>query len=629
MIQQNRTATLLDQVGFETLIAQAQNDPTTQGRWDLWQNKSPILPINAVLLPPDANGKSYILFFSGSGNDPTQANRTNGSVLADYPNQQFSNQIAVPVDANGNPLDLFCAGQSLLPDGNVLASGGTLLYLNNGNFQGLRDAFVFDRNTQQWRTLAPMAGGRWYPTQVALGDGRVLVVSGLDQNGGLNMVPEIYNFPTDSWTALPTTNSPFEIYAHLFLLQDGRVFYSGAYFQDNHNVSPRILTLPTDPQQPIAETPLSGDFGGLTAGDNRAQGASVLLPPAQAQKVMIVGGHNGPATDSVNIVDLTANNPTYTPAASLHNPRVHCSLVLLPDRTVFVCNGSKAHEDTSPNSTNMPAEIYDPATGNWTQVATPNVQTRVYHSVALLLPSGRVLTAGGNPQRVNECLWNNTLDQCTGGDRPLSEELRVEVYSPPYLFRGARPVIDNKDPQQVKYGDTISIQTAQAGNIKWVHLIKPMATTHSLDTEQRLVDLPINSNNNNALNVTVTNNPNLAPPGWYMLFITDNNGIPSMAKWVQLMAPVNTQLQATFYADTNFSGEYQSFPPGVYRGDYGQLNLVGDNFTSSLRVPQGLTVHVCENADGTGVCGDFGPGDYPYIGDALNDKISYIKVQQS
>ena len=630
MIQQNRPATLLNQVDFETLIALAQNDTATLGRWDVWQKRSPVLPINAVLLPPDSNGNSNILFFCGSSNDITQRNRTNGSVVADYVNQNFSDPILTPVDANGNPLDIFCAGQSLLPNGNVLVAGGTLQYTTaNSNFCGLLDAFIFEQNTKQWRTVASMAGGRWYATQVALGNGRVLTVSGLDQNGNLNVIPEIYNFPTNSWTAFPATSN-FAMYAHLFLLEDGRVFYSGAYFDTNYNVSPRILTLPTDSRQPITETPLYGDFGGLAAANSRAQAASLLLPPAQNQKFMIIGGSSGEgtaATDIVNIVDLKAKYPTYTAAASLHNPRVHCSAVLLPDRTVFVCNGSKEHENI--NYTNIPAEIYDPATGIWTQVATPNVQTRVYHSVALLLPDGRVLTAGGNPSRLNECLAFNTLQQCTGGDHPLSEELRVEVYSPPYLFKGAQPVINNNAPQQVKYGDIIEIQTGQAADIRWVQLIKPTANTHSLDTEQRLVDLPINYRNKNSLNVTVENNSNLAPPGWYMLFITDNKGIPSVAKWVHLTPPANGQLQVTVYADPNFSGSYQSFSAGVYRADRGDLNLVGNDSISSLRVPAGLRVQVCKDSDGNGSCGNFGPGDYPYVGDALNDIISYINVQQS
>jgi len=437
-------------------------DNVTNGEWNIWQNKAPLLPINAVLMPPDVNGNTNILFFCGSGNDPDQLNRTVGSFTASYIDQNFSDPIPSPVDANGNPLDMFCTGQSLLPDGNVLAAGGTLSYetVNNSNFLGLLDAFVFDRNAHQWNTVAPMAGGRWYPTQTNLGDGRVLVMSGLDENGNLNVVPEIYDPTNNSWTAFqPTSN--FDLYAHLYLLQDGRVFYSGAYFSQNWDLSPCILTLPTDPTQPIAETPLSGDFGGLTAAYARGQAASVLLPPAQDQRFMVIGGGNGQGggitTDSVNLVDLNADNPTYTAAAALYNPRVHCGAVLLPDRTVFVCNGSRVYEDTDPANTNMPAEIYDPTTGTWAQVATPNVQTRVYHSVALLLPDGRVITAGGNPNRLNQCLWNNSWEECTDGDRPLSEEHRVEVYSPPYLFNGPRPVIKNKAPQQVKYGATIQI----------------------------------------------------------------------------------------------------------------------------------------------------------------------------
>lgn len=564
MIQLQEATTGLDQADAGTLIAQAQGD-STNGTWNVWSNRVPILPVHAVLLPPDSNGNSNILFFSGSGNDPTQT--PNGGVVADYINQNFSAQIAAPVDANNNPLDLFCVGQLRLSNGNVLAAGGTYQYNNtvgNSSFYGLIDTFVFDRNTRQWTVVQPMAGGRWYPTLVTLGDARVLAVSGLTETGTLNVVPEIYSSANNSWTAFQAT-SQFALYAHLFLLQDGRVFYSGAYFDPNYGVYPRILTLSTDP---FTETPLSGDFGGLQEPDSGNQAASVLLPPAQDQRVMIIGGGNpNNATARVNIVNLNANNPTYQPAAYLKNPRMHLSAVLLPDRTVFVCNGSKTSEQTDAANTAIPAEIYDPAADTWTQVATPNVQTRVYHSVALLLPDGRVVTAGGNPQRLNDCLSTNTLDQCTSGERPLSEELRVEVYSPPYLFRGTRPVIGSA-PQTVTLGQTITIQTAQARNIQWVHLIRPMSTTHSLDTEQRLVDLPISSTTDSALNVTVTNNPNLAPPGWYMLFITDTNRIPSVASWVQLTGPASGQ--TNLIQDGGFENQTSSTLSGPwYNGGSG------------------------------------------------------------
>ncbi|MBR8835405.1 MAG: DUF1929 domain-containing protein [Stigonema ocellatum SAG 48.90 = DSM 106950] len=628
MIQLSDATTNLNQAHTEKLIALGQSDPATSGKWDVWSNKSPISPIHAVLLPPNGNGKSRILFFNGSGNNPTRT--PNGGIVVDYGNQNFSVLIASPQDANGVPLDLFCGGQSLLPDGSVLVAGGTDKYNNTvGNFYfyGLKDSFIFNRNTLAWKVVQPMFGGRWYPTQVTLGDGRVLAVSGYTESGGLNYLPEIYSPADDSWTVFEGT-SPFPLYASLFLMENGAVFYAGAHFDFNQNVSPRILNLYKSTSW---ETPLFGNFGGLEQPDFGNQATSVLLPPAQDQRVMILGGGtrntNTTATNRVNIVDLKANDLTYKPAPYLNNPRMHLSAVLLPDRTVFVCNGSKANEQTGQANTNIPAEIYDPLTNTWKQVATANVKTRVYHSLALLLPDGSVFTAGGNPQRLNECLdQGNTLEQCAGGDSPLSEELRVEVYSPPYLFQSQRPVI-NSASQTVTYGGTITIQTDQASKIQWVHLIKPMAITHSLDTEQRLVDLPINSRTDTALNVTVTGNPNLAPPGWYMLFITDTNRIPSVAQWVQLTQKTNTSLQATFYVDANFAGASQSFLPGVYRAARGDLDIVGNNTIRSLRVPVGLTVQICDNSDGSGLCSNFGPGDYPYVGDALNDITSYINVQ--
>ncbi len=275
----------------------------------------------------------------------------------------------------------------------------------------------------------------------------------------------------------------------------------------NSGVAPTILTLPDTFTQTIAEKVVPGlqnpDFGN--------QAASVFLPPAQDQKVMIIGGGNSTtATNRVNIVDLKATNPTYVAAKSLNYARMHHSAVLLPDRTVFVCNGSKMSEDTTQSM--LPAEIYNPATNTWTAVAKQSVP-RVYHSVALLLPDGRVVAAGGNPQRT-------------------FNELRLEIYSPAYMSR-SRPIIQSA-PQTLSYGLQFTIQTPQAGNIKWVSLIRPMATTHSCDTEQRIVDVPINSRNSTSLNVTVTNNRNIAPPGWYMLFISDNNGTPSVATWTRI-----------------------------------------------------------------------------------------------
>ncbi|MEH1821679.1 MAG: galactose oxidase-like domain-containing protein [Nostoc sp.] len=504
MTQSNNKTTLLEETDSGTLIAQAG---TAGNTWQVLSYKAPILPIHAALFH---TGK--ILFFCGSGNDPSHLNTPYNSVLWDVNAGTFIYQ-GPPLNSNNQPIDLFCAGHSFTPNGMLMVAGGTLRY---DPFYGLPNALMFDPIAEKWINMPSMNNGRWYPTLLTLGSGRILAVSGLGIDGNLNQQPEIYSSTfANGWNAFPRT-SALPQYAQLFLLSNGNVFYSGAQMGGT-SVAPRILTLPGTFTQSITEQVVPG----LQFPDCGNQAASVLLPPAQNQAVMIIGGGNttsstegntspNAAINRVNIALLNRPNPTYYPSRNLHYARMHLSAVLLPDRTVFVCNGSQMNENTTQSM--LPAEIYNPVTNSWTVVAKQNVP-RVYHSIALLLPDGRVVTAGGNPQR--------TVD-----------ELRLEIYSPAYMSR-SRPIIQSA-PQALSYGQQFTIQTPQAANIQWVSLIKPMATTHSCDTEQRLVDVPINFRNATSLNVTLTNNRNIAPPGWYMLFISDNNGTPSVATWTQL-----------------------------------------------------------------------------------------------
>ncbi|MEH2292724.1 galactose oxidase-like domain-containing protein [Nostoc sp.] len=498
MTQPNHETNFREETDLGTFIAQG----VATDKWQVLSYSLPILPMHAALL---RTGK--ILFFCGSGNDPNNLNTPYDSVVWDVNKGTLSHQAPL-LDSNNQPIDLFCSGHAFTPDGLLMVAGGTLRY---DPFYGSFSVLVFDPITEKWVKKPSMNNGRWYPTLLTLGSGRIFAVSGLDKDGNLNRQPEIYSSTfANGWNAFPTTSS-IPQYAQLFLLSSGKIFYSGAYMGGSR-VTARILTLPGTFTESITEKPVPG----LQAPDFGNQAASVLLPPAQDQKVMIMGGGNSTtttdptATNRVNIVNLKATNPTYIPARSLKNARMHLSAVLLPDRTVFVCNGSKMNEDITQSM--LPAEIYNPVTNTWTPVAKQNVP-RVYHSVALLLPDGRVATAGGNPRRrVNE--------------------LRLEIYSPAYMSQ-SRPIIQ-KARQSLSYGQQFTIQTPQAGNIKWVSLIRPTATTHSCDGEQRLVDVPINFRNSTSLNVTVTDNRNIAPPGWYMLFISDNNGIPSVATWTQL-----------------------------------------------------------------------------------------------
>jgi len=172
----------------------------------------------------------------------------------------------------------------------------------------------------------------------------------------------------------------------------------------------------------------------------------------------------------------------------------------------------------------MEGEIYDPATNNWSLTAAAAVP-RLYHSTAVLLADGRVVAAGGNPEGGSQVAWLPPDPQ---------EELQLEIFSPPYLFRGPQPQI-TAAPAQASYGDTITIATREAAAIKGASLIRNGTTTHSFDSEQRLVDLEITSRAAGNLGLTIPANPNLAPPGWYMLFLVDEAGVPSVASWIQLV----------------------------------------------------------------------------------------------
>ncbi|HEX5812628.1 MAG TPA: galactose oxidase early set domain-containing protein, partial [Pseudonocardia sp.] len=253
----------------------------------------------------------------------------------------------------------------------------------------------------------------------------------------------------------------------------------------------------------------------------------VLIGPAQNQRVMIIGG--GPegkpdkthATERTDVVDLTAPHPAYVEGPPLCLGRMHLNSVLLPDRTVFVSGGSLKQE--SEPLARLQAELYEPTADAWRLMATATVP-RLYHSTALLLPDARVLAAGGNPEGGQSVTWLPPDPE---------EEMRLEVFSPPYLFRGPRPII-SAAPDACRHGDSITVATPQAATIRWVSLVRNGVTTHSFDAGQRLVDAPLTARGAKSLTVAVTGNPDLAPPGWYMLFLVDNQGVPSEAHWIHV-----------------------------------------------------------------------------------------------
>ena len=246
-----------------------------------------------------------------------------------------------------------------------------------------------------------------------------------------------YNPATNKWELhhFPQGFPSLPLYAHLFLLEDGRVFFDGGHMDDDLLLEPCVIDLT---HEPLQTTPIFG----INARDMRNQSASVILPPAQDQRIMLMGG--GPdgkqnktdAVDNVDIVDFKAAQPRFVAAAPLNLPRLHLNAVLLPDRTVFVTGGSLKQEDVP--LARLQSEIYDPVKDEWTLTASCTVP-RLYHSTALLLPDGRVVAAGGNPEATELVEWDKD---------PIHEEMRLEIFSPPYLFKGT-PSDDHNRPGEV------------------------------------------------------------------------------------------------------------------------------------------------------------------------------------
>jgi hypothetical protein len=230
---------------------------------------------------------------------------------------------------------------------------------------------------------------------------------------------------------------------------------------------------------------------------------------------------NVDANRYTDLIDLSQPNPAYTsgpllPTGTLTGGtpetstqgKMYVSAVLLPNGMVFETGGG-LHDREDPV---YEASMYNPQTNTFTAGMATDQVPRTYHSSAFLLPDGRVMAVGNNP-----------------GDG--SFDMRISVYSPPYMFNGARPQITSVAAQEWHYGSTEQITTDSP--IVSAELIRPAAVTHSSDPNQRFVDLPMTVNGN-SIGLNVTSNPDIAPPGWYMLFVTNANGVPSVAQWVHL-----------------------------------------------------------------------------------------------
>jgi len=462
----------------------------TLGQWATLPNTIGINPIHMALLN---TGK--VLVVAGSGND---------SAVTNWKAAVIDPQTGAVTKLFQNmPWDMFCNGMVTLADGRVFINGGNLEY---DPFLGEPRNAIFDPISETFTDVEDMAHGRWYPTPTVLGDGRVMTFSGLLETGGTNTTVEIYT-PGAGWSQEYPAGWTPPLYPRQHLLPNGNVFYSGP------GQGSRIFNTTTNTWSAVIAN---------TVASYRHYGTSVLLPLSPTDsyraRVMVFGG--GPSA-TTEIIEPLAATPTWTSAAVMSQQRIQLNATILPSGRVLVTGGSSIDEQASAASLN--ADLYNPANNSFTS-AGANLFARLYHSNALLLPDARVLLAGGNPSRE-------------------FYESRMEVYSPAYLFNAnntpaQRPTIADVPDNPIGYGASFQVDTPDASSIASVVLIRPGTPTHAFDQDQRMVQLSFTAGAG-LLNVVAPPNGNIAPPGYYMLFVLNSAGVPSVARFVRL-APGGT-----------------------------------------------------------------------------------------
>ncbi len=434
------------------------------------------------------------------------------------------NPVTSQFSATGLPsYNPFCSGHAWLADGRLLVAGG---HISNDN--GEWRATAHNPFTGTWNNLpdmpsvpldapAPFIGtrgdrGRWYPSATTLGNGDILVMTGsLDgnQSPDENPLPQVYEAANNTWRNLTGAYKSLPLYERTFLNPDGRVVSTTNYSGSTDVIN----TSGTGSWTHVTNTAFSGLAN---------YGSAVMYEPG---KIVAFGGGDPPSS-SIRKIDFTVANPTWTSAGSMITARRQHSATLLADGKVLVTGGSSQSGFNTLAGAVAQAEIWNPETGQITTMASASSVYRGYHSTSILLPDARVLMAGG------------THD--TGGN------LNAEIYSPPYLFQGARPTITSA-PASAKLGYSYFVATPDAASIEDVTFIVPGAVTHGQNWTQRINHLEFETVPG-GLAVTLPSNPNEAPPGYYMLFLINGSGVPSVASWVRADLP-GTGLAGDFNAD--------------------------------------------------------------------------------
>ena len=474
----------------------------------------PVVGIHVSLLP---DGR--VLAWDSVGDRATETFPVHDFTRATVYDPVTGTHTPATVDTGYN---VFCAGFAHLADGTVFLAGGN----KDAQLNGIVQTHLFNPASNAWSLGPNMAAGRWYPSVTPLTNGELLITE-----GGPDM-PEVRR--TDgTLRALSTASLNLPLYPWLDVAPDGRVFYSG-------------------PDQTMRKLDPAGGGSWQSFGQrdsiNRSYGSHAVY---DVGKTLVAGG--GSSSPDARVIDTNGTTPSVTPTAPMAFGRRQHNLTLLADGSVLATGGNSTGASLiDMNGGVYNAERWDPSSGQWTTLAAQAV-TRQYHSTALLLPDGRVLSSGGGI--------------CGTCDQVGYLAKNAEVFSPPYLFKkdgsgqlAPRPQITGA-PDTVGYGTTFQISTPDAASIGKVALVRLGSQTHSVEMEQRYLPLGFTAASG-TLTASVPANANTAVPGVYMLFIIDAAGVPSVAKMVTVSSaappppppPANQPPSVTLTSPSNGAG---------------------------------------------------------------------------
>jgi hypothetical protein len=528
--------------------------------WDPNIVDSQILAIHAALVPSGGNGE--VVLFGGDEHWRDQQEPSGNFRKTRVYDVQTHQLLSTPIPSPDS--DVFCSGHAFAGDGRLLIIGGTSVWETDHPHDlalgGHRRCWLYNAHERKWVEAAQLlpdphgsgtsGGGRWYPGAVTLANGDVLSLFGhvrKEDTRHRNANPERFNVNANEWSRMPLLANDGDNYlplkgnpnvrplffARTFQLPDGRLFFATAM--------PVEWARHTTGADPATDGPHFSSFFDVSSGKYTGtpipepvgyDGWSfpcVLLPLLPEENYSPRVMHCGRA--SAMRIDLNASSPAWQPVGTaLKVDRINSCAVLLPTGQVCLVGGVENEEHDG--GQRMPAEIYDPnidwaagqyrpGLGAWTVDTGLPIYSRNYHSAALLLPTGSVLTCGGNINRQM-------------GDPNVVGVKRIELFEPNYPA-GTRPIISGA-PASTTYGRSFEVTVSNPASVTRVALIRNGSCTHAYDFDQRYVSLKFDYHaGDNYVRVIAPPNGNVAPPGYYMLWVIDSAGRPcQMAKFVKL-----------------------------------------------------------------------------------------------